>query len=94
MGAMGLGIFIVIAIAGRAHAGLHADTGPWIPLGAALLLLATVLRAFAAWNGLGPVWLAMAGGSWCAAFGVLAWRVGPGLWRPRTDGRSGCAGPA
>lgn len=94
MGAMGLGIFIVIAIAGRAHAGLHPDTGPWIPLGAALLLLATALRAVAAWNGLGPAWLAAAGGSWCAAFGVLAWRVVPGLWRPRTDGRGGCAGPA
>ena len=43
------------------------------------------------------VWVLVAGwatATECAAFGVLAWRVVPGLWRPRTDGRGGCAGPA
>ena len=93
MGAMGLGNFVVIAIAGRAHAGLPPDPGPWVPLGGALLLLAVALRAGAAWLGAGAPWLAAAGACWCAAFGVLLWRIGPGLWCARTDGRDGCDGP-
>ena len=36
---------------------------------------------------------ALAGALWCLAFALLFWRVGPGLWLARTDGRSGCAGP-
>ncbi|GAO27166.1 NnrS family protein [Alicycliphilus sp. B1] len=36
-GAVGLGVFVVIAIAGRAHAGLLPDPGPWVPLGGALM---------------------------------------------------------
>jgi len=94
MGAVGLNIFAVIAIAGRAHCGLGPDTSRWIPAAAALLLLAAAVRAGAAWAGGGPAWLAAAGVGWCTAFGVLWWRIAPPLWRPRTDGRQGCDGPA
>src|SRR5690606_29908863 len=73
MGAMGLNIFAVIAIAGRAHCGLPPDTSRWLPAAAALLLLAAAVRAGAAWAGGGPAWLAAAGIGWCAAFGVLWW---------------------
>ncbi|HRL40078.1 MAG TPA: NnrS family protein, partial [Comamonas denitrificans] len=41
MGAIGLGIFIVLSIAGRAHVGRPSDAGPWLGLGGAVLLLAT-----------------------------------------------------
>ncbi|MBN9574201.1 NnrS family protein [Alicycliphilus denitrificans] len=93
-GAVGLGVFVVIAIAGRAHAGLLPDPGPWVPLGGALILAATALRAAAAVLGWGGIALAAAAALWLLAYGVLLWRVGPGLWRPRTDGRDGCDGPA
>lgn len=93
-GAVGMGVFVVIAIAGRAHAGLLPDTGPWIPLGGALILAATGLRATTALLGWGADALAGSAGLWCLAYAVLLWRVGPGLWRPRTDGRDGCEGPA
>ena len=83
----------MIAIAGRAHCGLPPDTSRWIPAAAALLLLATGVRAGAAWAGGGPVWLAAAGVGWCAAFGVLWWRIAPPMWRARADGRWGCDGP-
>lgn len=92
MGAMGLGIFVVIAIAGRAHVGLPPDSGPWLAWGAAALCMATGVRAVVALAGLGTAWLALAALLWCLAFALLLWRVGPGLWRPRSDGRSGCAG--
>lgn len=91
MGAIGLGIFIVLSIAGRAHVGRSADKGIWLGLGGALLLLATFWRAGAALLGSGGAGLAMAAGLWCAAFALLAWRVAPGLWLARTDGKAGCA---
>ncbi|MBT9514629.1 MAG: NnrS family protein [Acidovorax sp.] len=93
MGAAGLNIFVVVFIAGRAHCGLPPDTSRWIPLAAALLLLATAVRAGAAWVGGGAPWLGAAGALWCAAFVVLLWRIGPALWRPRADGQQGCEGP-
>lgn len=93
MGAVGLNVFVVIFIAGRAHAGLPPDTSRAIPAAAALLLLATAVRAGAASWGGGGAWLAAAGLGWCAAFGVLGWRIAPPLWRARTDGRWGCDGP-
>lgn len=92
-GAVGMGVFVVIAIAGRAHAGLQPDVGPWIPLGGALILAATGLRAVTALLGWGGGALAASAVLWCLAYGVLLWRVGPGLWRRRTDGRDGCDGP-
>lgn len=93
IGSMGLGIFIVIGIAGRAHAGYQPDTGPWLALGGATLLGAAAVRAVAGLMGWGMGWMALAGTLWCLGFAIALWRVGPGLWRPRTDGRDGCAGP-
>ena len=91
MGAIGLGIFIVLSIAGRAHVGRPSDPGPWLGLGGAVLLLATLWRAVGAVHGVG--WPVLAGAAllWCVAFGMLAWRVAPGLWLARTDGKTGCA---
>lgn len=91
MGAIGLGIFIVLSIAGRAHVGRPSDPGPWLGLGGAVLLLATLWRAMGAVHGVG--WPVLAGAAllWCLAFGMLAWRVAPGLWLARTDGKTGCA---
>jgi len=91
MGAIGLGIFIVLSIAGRAHVGRPSDPGPWLGLGGAVLLAATVWRAGAAVLGSGGLGLAVAAVLWCIAFALLAWRVGPGLWLARTDGKQGCA---
>lgn len=93
MGSVGLGIYIVIGIAGRAHVGRPPDAGPWLALGAALLLLATAARVAAALGASALPWLALAGGLWCSAFALLLWRIGPGLWQARSDGRTGCAGP-
>lgn len=93
MGAMGISIFTVIAIAARAHCGLPPDQGPWLPAAAMLLLAAAALRAAAAWSG-ATGWLMAASLCWCLAFALLLWRVGPPMWRKRTDGRSGCDGPA
>lgn len=91
MGAMGLAVFVVLSIAGRAHVGRAADTGPWLALGAALLLAGVLWRAAAALLGLSLAATAAAGLLWCAAYALLAWRVAPGLWRARSDGREGCA---
>ncbi|ROR47094.1 NnrS family protein [Diaphorobacter sp. C33] len=93
MGTVGLGIYVVIAIAGRAHAGLAPDPGRWVPLGAAALLVATAVRAAAGGMGGGGGWLALAAAGWCLAFLAVLWRIGPPLWRPRSDGRQGCDGP-
>lgn len=92
MGAMGLAIFIVLSIAGRAHVGRAADTGPWLAIGAALLLAGVAWRAAAALLGWPLAAISIAGAFWCAAYALLAWRVAPGLWLPRTDGQEGCAG--
>ena len=82
---------IVLSIAGRAHVGRPSDPGPWLGLGGAVLLLATLWRAIGAVHGVG--WPVLAGAAllWCLAFGILAWRVAPGLWLARTDGKTGCA---
>ena len=93
MGTVGLGIYVVIAIAGRAHAGLAPDPGRWVPLGAATLLAATTVRAAAGGMGGGGGWLALAAAGWCLAFLAVLWRIGPPLWQPRSDGRHGCDGP-
>lgn len=91
MGAIGLGIFIVLSIAGRAHVGRPSDPGPWLGLGGAVLLVATVWRVAAAMLGSNGLGLLVAAVLWCIAFALLAWRVAPGLWLARTDGKQGCA---
>lgn len=95
-GAMGLSIFTIMAMVGRIHAGLWLDPRPWLPIAAALLVLAALLRAAAGLYGAAP-WamtlLAVSGVLWAACFAlylVMTWRV---LTRPRADGQMGCQEP-
>lgn len=91
VGAIGLAIYTVICIAGHAHCGRAVDRRSWTHWGAALIVAAALLRAGATVQG--PAWMAAAGLSWVAAFGLLAWHIGPVLWGPRTDGGHGCQDP-
>ena len=93
MGAVGLNIYLVICIAGRSHCGLALDARPWVVVGAALIVGAALLRAASAWWGGAPL-MAVAGSGWSLGYLLLLARLGPVLWRPRSDGLSGCAGPA
>jgi uncharacterized protein involved in response to NO len=93
VGAMGLAIYAVICIAGRAHCGHPSDERPWVAQGAVLIIAGAVLRAGAAFvpdvaSGL----LGLAGLCWVAAFGLLCVFIGPVLWRVRADGLWGCQG--
>ncbi len=95
VGALGLAIYAVMGIAGRAHCGQPFETRLWLPLGAALLAAAALVRALAAWPGANAaaLWLA-AGLLWSAAFGLYAWYMAALLVGARADGRSGCKGTA
>lgn len=89
VGALGLNVYLVICIAGRAHCGQALDERPWVLLGALLILAACLARLLAAWAG-GTAWLAVAGGCWAGAYALLLCKLGPLLWRARADGGSGC----
>jgi uncharacterized protein involved in response to NO len=91
VGALGLAIYAVMAIAGRAHCGKPFETRLWQPTGAALLALAAIVRALSAWPGAdAPALLAAAGLLWTAAYGLFAWYMAPLFLAPRADGLSGC----
>ena len=93
VGAIGLAIYAVICIAGRAHCGLPIDQRAWGAWGAGLIFTAALLRAGAAWGGEYSVaWMAAAGLCWIAAFGLLCLFIAPVLWRVRADGLWGCQG--
>jgi uncharacterized protein involved in response to NO len=93
VGALGLSVLIVMAVAGRMHSGWGLDQRPWLPLVALLLLAAGILRGGAGW--LFPVIdareaLLAAGALWVAGWFVYlarSWRV---LAGPRPDGGTGC----
>jgi uncharacterized protein involved in response to NO len=95
-GALGLSIFIVMAIAGRMHSGYGLDRRRWIPLGGALLLAAGLVRAAAGWPTFAAAHtplLHAAATFWLAAWGLYlahSWRV---LSGPRPDSGEGCAEP-
>jgi len=95
VGALGLAIYAVMGIAGRAHCGQPFETRAWMPAGAALLAAAALVRALAAWPGVNvaAVWLA-AGLLWSAAFGLYAWYMAGLLVSARADGLGGCKGTA
>jgi uncharacterized protein involved in response to NO len=95
VGALGIAIYAVMGIAGRAHCGKPFETRLWMPAGAALLALAALVRALAAWPGahVPLVWLA-AGLLWSAAYGLFAWYMVPLFRAPRADGLHGCKGTA
>lgn len=99
VGALGLSVLIVMAVAGRMHSGWGLDHRPWLPVAAALLLAAGVLRSGAGWlfPGIdGAAVMLGAGGLWVAGWCLYltrSWRV---LAGPRPDGGKGCeeAAPA
>lgn len=91
VGALGLAIYVVICIAGYTHSGLEKDGRAWVPWGAALLVVAALLRA-AAYAGSAELLMGLAALLWCAAFVVQSAQMLPVFLRPRTDGASGCAG--
>lgn len=93
VGALGLAVLAAMTIAGRAHCGLPADARAWVPVAAASLVLAALLRAAAGWllPATPPLW-ATAGVLWCLAFGLYAWHMLPVLASARVDGHGGCHG--
>ncbi|MDW8324453.1 MAG: NnrS family protein [Burkholderiales bacterium] len=95
-GGMSLAIFVVMAISGRMHAGHRLDPRPWVPAGVALIVLAALLRALAAWPQAADwavrLWLISAL-AWAGAFALFLWAMWPLLTRPRPDTGEGCAGP-
>lgn len=95
VGAIGLSIYAVMGIAGRAHCGQPFETRTWMPAGAALLAAAALVRAISAWPGMNVqfVWLA-SGLLWSVAFGLYAWYMAALLLSARTDGLGGCKGTA
>lgn len=93
-GAFGLAIVVVLVIAGYTHSGLRKEGRPWVPLAAASVALAAVLRALSA-GGLWPqALLPLSGLLWAAGFGLLAWHMLPVWLAARADGAAGCAGVA
>ncbi|MDO5086713.1 MAG: NnrS family protein [Comamonadaceae bacterium] len=90
-GALGLGIYGVICIAGYTHSGLDKDGRAWAPLGAALLAASAVLRA-AAYAHAPHLLMPAAALLWCAAFALMGAYMLPVFLRPRTDGGAGCDG--
>lgn len=93
VGALGLNIFVVMCIAGRAHCGLAPDERRWVPIGACMLLVAALVRAGAAWPGIDSrLWLVVSGLLWGGAFVLYAWHMAPVFWSQRTDGGGGCDG--
>lgn len=95
-GAMGLSIFTVMCIAGRLHAGQWLDRRRWLPLAAATLLAAALLRALSGLplpGAYGSAILFASGLLWIAAFAAYLWHAWPVLTGPRTDGGAGCDEP-
>lgn len=94
VGALGLGIFAVICIAGRNHAGYPLDERVWIPVSAALLVGAALMRAVSGWGGAyGLAWMTAASVAWTLAFVLCAHYLGKLFVLPRPDDGGGCEGP-
>ena len=90
-GGMGLSIYSVLCIAGRIHAGHPLDPRPWVPIGAALVVVAALARAGAGLPGLpAAALLTLAEAAWIGAFCLYLIRMAPVLASSRTDGGSGC----
>lgn len=95
VGALGLAIYAVMGIAGRAHCGQPFEARRWFPLGAALIAAAALMRAFSAWPGVETTaFLVAAGLLWTTGYGLFAWHMVPLFLRPRADGLHGCKGTA
>jgi len=91
IGGMGLSILAVLCIAGRAHSGRPLETRAWVPLCAAAIVTAALLRAASGFPGAPAFALTiLAGLAWSAAFAVYALYMAPVLWTARIDGEVGC----
>lgn len=88
IGALGLSIFVIMNIAGRVHTGRTLDTRRWIPICAALLGAAALIRALSTTS----VGLALSGGIWIVVFGLFFCRYVSIYLSPRPDDGEGCAG--
>ena len=92
-GAMGLGVFVVMMIAGRAHAGRVPDERFWVVLVASMLVVAGLTRATAGWAS-PAVSLILPAVLWSVSFALFFAHAWPIMSRPRIDGQTGCAGVA
>lgn len=93
IGAMGLAIYCVFNIAGRIHCGYPMDERRWIPLGAALLALAALLRAANLLPNAAADTLALyqlAAVALVLPYAYWLRQMWPLLTRPRQDGLGGC----
>lgn len=91
IGAMSLAVFASMSIAGRIHGGMPLDERRWLPVAAAMLAGAAVLRAAAGLGIPGDAGLLHASSAlWIGAFLWWALKFHPVLTRPRPDGRSDC----
>ncbi len=86
VGALGLAIYAVMGIAGRAHCGRPFETRAWFPLGAILIAVAALVRAFGQ--------MELAALLWTLAWLLFVIHMAPLFWRERADGRHGCKGTA
>lgn len=96
-GAISLAILSVMCIAGRSHAGHWPERRAWVPLAAAVIVLAALLRYASGVPQAGALagkLLAASGLLWLAAFAVYLRYFWPVLAGPRPDQAQGCAGPA
>lgn len=93
VGAMGISIYMVLNIAGRMHCGHELDERLWVPLGAAALFAAAIVRAATALPGApANLLLALSSLLWTGVFAIWLWHMAPLLAGPRTDGGTGCEG--
>lgn len=86
VGALGLAIFSVMTIAGRAHCGTSFETRLWQPAGAGLLVAAALARALGG--------LELAALLWTLAWLLFVIHMAPLFWQARADGLFGCKGTA
>jgi len=95
VGALGLAVLIVMAVAGRMHSGWGLDHRPWLPVTALILLAAALARAIAG-TPLDTAGLPVAATLWIVGWCLyLVYSLTP-LAGPRPDDLGGCdeAAPA
>lgn len=93
VGALGIAVCMVMAVAGRLHGGWTLDERPWLPWAITALLCAAMARASASLPAMVEysvqLW-AVAGIAWLFAWWVYLWASWVVLSGPRPDGDKGC----